>query len=113
MSTLNFSYICWSGDFELAGAGNDETPLQKYQRLNCEVRELVEELEAAKEAAAAAAKSAEGSSGDGLAAKAAQEASLSSVALKVSGLQDELGKVRLEETLGEEAIKFMQVRNKR
>ena len=31
------SYVCWSGDFELAGAGDEETPLQKYQRLNCEV----------------------------------------------------------------------------
>ena len=43
----NYSYIAWSGEFELAGGEDrgEETPLQKYQRLNCEVKELIETLE--------------------------------------------------------------------
>ena len=40
-----FSYIAWTGDFELAGKDETETPEQKYQRLNCEVRQLLDDLE--------------------------------------------------------------------
>lgn len=83
-------YISWSGDFELAARGETETPLQKYQRLNCEVRELVEELEEAKKA------------------KETNEGELAKVAMRVSGLQEELVSLKLEEVLGSEAIKSMQ-----
>lgn len=33
-----------SGDWELAGEGEKETPIQKYQRLQCEMNELLEEI---------------------------------------------------------------------
>jgi len=32
------------GDWELVGEGEKETPLQKFQRLQCEVKELYEEV---------------------------------------------------------------------
>lgn len=32
------------GDWELVGEGEKETPLQKYQRLQCEIKELYEEV---------------------------------------------------------------------
>ncbi|KYN08367.1 PREDICTED: dynactin subunit 2 isoform X2 [Cyphomyrmex costatus] len=37
------------GDWELAGEGEKETPLQKFQRLQCEIKELYEELNELKE----------------------------------------------------------------
>jgi dynactin-2 len=33
-----------SGDWELVGSGDKETPFQKYQRLQCEMKELLEEV---------------------------------------------------------------------
>jgi hypothetical protein len=33
-----------SGDWELVESGEKETPLQKYQRLQCEMKELLEEI---------------------------------------------------------------------
>merc|ERR1711962_289711 len=45
-------YIAWTGDFELAGEGEKETLEQKYQRLNCDVRQLMDELENLKESGA-------------------------------------------------------------
>ena len=42
-------YITWTGDYEIDGSSSvgKETPMQKYQRLNCEVRELLDEIETA------------------------------------------------------------------
>ncbi|KAH0952601.1 hypothetical protein HN011_005179 [Eciton burchellii] len=37
------------GDWELVGEGEKETPLQKYQRLQCEIKELYEEVNEIKE----------------------------------------------------------------
>lgn len=37
-------YDARSGDWELAGQGQKETPIQKYQRLQCEMKELLEEV---------------------------------------------------------------------
>ncbi|XP_011169603.1 dynactin subunit 2 [Solenopsis invicta] len=37
------------GDWELVGEGEKETPLQKFQRLQCEVKELYEEMNELKE----------------------------------------------------------------
>ncbi|KAL0107599.1 hypothetical protein PUN28_014717 [Cardiocondyla obscurior] len=37
------------GDWELVGEGEKETPLQKFQRLQCEVKELYEEVNELKE----------------------------------------------------------------
>ena len=38
-------YIAWTGDYELAGKDDTETLDQKYQRLICEVRQLLDDLE--------------------------------------------------------------------
>ena len=40
-------YVTWTGEYEIDGSASlgNETPLQKYQRLNCEVRELLDEIE--------------------------------------------------------------------
>jgi len=45
--SIDFRYVAWSGEFELVpGDGSEvETPLQKYQRLNCEVRELLDDIQ--------------------------------------------------------------------
>lgn len=32
------------GDWELTGQGEKETPIQKYQRLQCEIKELYDEV---------------------------------------------------------------------
>ena len=95
---LSVSYVCWSGELELAGSGETETPVQKYQRLNCEVRELLEELDAAKEGASAKAQDGGSGAADGL----------TSVALKVSSLQEELTRLKLEEVLGSQVLKDLQ-----
>jgi Dynamitin. len=33
-----------SGDWELVESGEKETPFEKYQRLQCEMKELLEEI---------------------------------------------------------------------
>ena len=87
----------WHGEYELVGSGRGtkgpETPLQKYQRINCEVRELLEEIETAKNIAA------ENSSSE----KHAQ--SLVGIATQTNQLQDQLSKLKLEEMLGSDMIK--------
>lgn len=41
---IRTGYDARTGDYELAGQGQHETPLQKYQRLKCEMQELFEEV---------------------------------------------------------------------
>ncbi|CAG9766653.1 unnamed protein product [Ceutorhynchus assimilis] len=41
---ISRGYDARSGDWELAGAREKETPIQKYQRLQCEMSELLEEV---------------------------------------------------------------------
>lgn len=41
---LRTGYDARSGDWELAGQGQPETLLQKYQRLQCEINEVMEEV---------------------------------------------------------------------
>jgi dynactin-2 len=41
---IRTGYDAHSGDWELVGEGERETPLQKYQRLQCEMKELLEEI---------------------------------------------------------------------
>lgn len=43
-SSFRTGYDARSGDWELASQGEKETPLQKYQRLQCEYKELLEEV---------------------------------------------------------------------
>ena len=89
--------VVWNGDYELAGTGSGpkgtETPLQKYQRLNCEVRELLEELDLAKNQAV------ENTGTE----KHAQ--SLVGITTQTTQLQDQLSKLKLEEMLGSDLVK--------
>lgn len=75
-------------EWEVAGEGEEETVMQKYQRLKCEVNQLVDEVEAVKGSVPC---------GDG---------SASSVELskQVEALQNILGDLKLEETLGADII---------
>ncbi len=45
-----FRYFAWSGDLELLSSDSNEkeTVPQKYQRLNCEIRELLDDIDVLK-----------------------------------------------------------------
>lgn len=81
-------YLAWSGDIEVYNRGYDETPLQKYQRLNCEVRELIEELETAKEEDK----------------EKKEQANLSDLVGRVTGLSQELTSLNLEDRIGSDML---------
>jgi len=88
-------YIAWSGDYEVVGEGAREEPetvVQKYQRLNCEVRELLDQVDKAKD-------------NDDHQGATKPGQSLAAIALQTSQLQDTLANLKLEETLGSEMIK--------
>ncbi|XP_014293885.1 dynactin subunit 2 isoform X2 [Halyomorpha halys] len=42
-------YNARSGEWELVASGDKETPIQRYQRLKCEMKELIEEISVIKE----------------------------------------------------------------
>ena len=88
-----FSYIAWTGDFELAGKDETETPEQKYQRLNCEVRQLLDDLDQLKESGA----------------EKVGNQSLIGLAKQTASLQDQLAGLKLEEYLGSEPVKDLKV----
>jgi len=100
-SRLQGGYVAWSGDLEAVGAnsGEPETIVQKYQRLNCEVRELLDEIQKAKED--------EGgdSTALGVTSGGKPGQSLAAIAKQTTQLQDTLANLKLEETLGSELIK--------
>ncbi len=77
---------------ELASAGETETPMQKYHRLNCEVKELQEEIEKVL-------------TSDKSQKDDQEKQELAGVAGKVRLLHDELDKIKLEEVLGSQLIK--------
>ena len=77
-------YIAWTGDFELAGKDEQETLEQKYQRLNCEVRQLLDDLDDLKE------------KGE----EKAGNQSLVGLVKQTATLQDQLSSIKLEECLG-------------
>jgi dynactin-2 len=85
-------YISWSGDFELAGKDEDETLEQKYQRLNCEVRQLLDDLDKLKE-------SGEDKTGN---------SSLVGLAKQTAMLQDQLAGLKMEEVLRSDPVKDIQ-----
>jgi len=85
-------YIAWTGDFELAGEGEKETLEQKYQRLNCDVRQLMDELENLKESGA----------------EKVGNQSLIGLAKQTALLQDQLAGMKLEEYLGSAPVKDLQ-----
>ena len=76
--------MVWTGEPKK----DEETPLKKYQRLNCEVRELMEEVRAASS----------GGGGGG----AGGGASLDKVSVELEKLHCRLVQLRLEEVTGEE-----------
>ncbi|XP_076674713.1 dynactin subunit 2 [Andrena cerasifolii] len=76
------------GDWELPGEGEKETPIQKYQRLQCEIKELYEEVNDLKE-------------------KAKDEGEVKSVIDIISQVQDlekQLDSLKLEECLGADLV---------
>ena len=81
-------YIAWTGDYELAGKGEDESIEQRYQRLNCEVRQLLDDLDQLKE---------------GGNEKVGNQSLVGLVKLTAQ-LQDQLSGLKLEEYLGTEGV---------
>jgi len=82
-------YIVWSGEDGQAAA--EETPVKKYQRLNCEVRELLDQIAEAKR-----------SKSSGM-----EDHTLQGVNSQVENLHKVLMGLRLEEVLGQEAVDTM------
>jgi len=81
-------YIVWKGNEE---DGAEETPFKKYQRLNCEIRELIDEV-----------KEAQGKK-DGV----AETGSLETLSTQVDLLHKHLLEMRLDEVLGKETEDLM------
>ena len=73
----------------MAGEGEKETLEQKYQRLNCDVRQLMDELENLKESGA----------------EKVGNQSLIGLAKQTALLQDQLAGMKLEEYLGSAPVK--------
>ncbi len=87
-------YVSWTrGEYELAGEGEAETVEQKFQRLNVEVKHLLDELDELKEKS--------DKSKD-------EKASLVSLAKQTTMLQDQLATMKLEEVLGSEPVQDLQ-----
>lgn len=80
------------GDWELQGEGEKETPIQKYQRLQCEIKELFEEINELKE-------------------KAKDEEEVKSAAeiiTQVEQIGKQLDSLKLEECLGPKLVATLQ-----
>lgn len=83
---IRTGYDARSGDWELVEKGTKETPLQKYQRLQCEMQELLEEIGTIKKD------------------KKNDENSCVVSETQVGDALKKLADLRLEETLGAEVI---------
>ncbi|XP_050578450.1 dynactin subunit 2 [Bombus affinis] len=75
------------GDWELPGEGEKETPIQKYQRLQCEIKELYEEVNDLKEKS-----------------KEEKVKSVADIISQVQLLGKHLDSLKLEECLGADLI---------
>ncbi|XP_076754974.1 dynactin subunit 2 [Xylocopa sonorina] len=75
------------GDWELPGEGEKETPIQKYQRLQCEIKELYEEVNDLKEKA-----------------KDEEIRSVADIISQVQLLEKQLDSLKLEECLGADLV---------
>jgi len=80
--------VVWTGE---PSKEEQETPIKKYQRLNCEVRELMDEMKTAK---------AENNSG-------MSDLTLENMTGQLSLMHKQLLELRLEDVLGEETIHTM------
>uniref|UniRef100_A0A1B6CNR5 Dynactin subunit 2 n=1 Tax=Clastoptera arizonana TaxID=38151 RepID=A0A1B6CNR5_9HEMI len=87
---IRTGYDARSGDWELVGVGEKETPIQKYQRLQCEMKELMEEISALKETAKDE--------------NAKDSLSFPVVDTQLEKMQKQLSDLQLEESLGSELI---------
>lgn len=76
------------GDWELAGEGEKETPLQKFQRLRCEVKELYEEVNELKEKSK----------------NEAEVKSASEIISQAQQIEKQLVSLKLEECLGPDVV---------
>ncbi|KAG8258112.1 Dynactin subunit 2 [Homalodisca vitripennis] len=83
-----FSHLLRSGDWELAGEGEKETAIQKYQRLQCEMRELLDEVAELKE----------------VAKDESNKQPCTALSRQVESLVKQLTELRLEEKLGSELV---------
>lgn len=83
-------YDARSGEWVLAGEGEKETPIQKYQRLKCEMEELLQEISQLKGVAK------DETTKDG--------APYTTVAAQLESMQKHLSSLKLEDTLGTELI---------
>lgn len=86
----NRGYDARSGIWELVGEGEKETPLQKYQRLQCEMKEFLEEVASLKEMAKEDGKDNAGA--------------YKAMAANIERAHKQLAEFRLEETLGPELL---------
>lgn len=86
----NRGYDARSGVWELAGEGEKETILQKYQRLQCEMKEFMEEVASLKDVAKGEDKE--------------DAAGYKALAANIDRAQKQLSEFRLEETLGPELL---------
>jgi len=80
--------VVWSGE---ASKEEEESPLKKYQRLNCEVRELLDEI-----------KSAKADHASGIA-----DLTLENMTVQLGIMHKQLLELRLEDVLGEEIMHTM------
>jgi len=83
-NVLHMSSLGWLGDLEVAGGG-EETIVQRYVRLTCEVAELEEEL-------------------DSLAESQQESGEMTGLNLQVNGLRRQLENCQLEEQSGQQAV---------
>lgn len=80
--------VVWSGESK---TDHQETPVKKYQRLNCEVRELLEDITSAKENKDSAL----------------EDHTLETIGGQVEMLHKHLLEMRLEDVLGEQTVSTM------
>ena len=85
-------YVTWSGEHYNHNdlSESKETPLQKYQRLNCEVRELLDEIETT------------------MSQDQENAPTMTSLARQAAQLQEQLMAHKLEESLGSNLIKRLE-----
>lgn len=83
-NVLHMSSLGWLGDLEVAGGG-EETIVQRYVRLTCEVAELEEEL-------------------DSMAESQQESGEMTGLNLQVTGLRKQLENCQLEEQSGQQAV---------
>lgn len=86
--TIEDVFLCSFGDWELPGEGEKETPIQKHERLQYELKELLDEVSQLKEKA----------SDD------AERKSMVDMMSQVETMGKQLNSLKLNETLGTDLV---------